>query len=321
MPDAPPRRRPSPEADEAPQNPRERFASSVAKSYALYETADAETELRRDRPVGSAAEASRHPTPTGVLPAIARDRGPKKRAWYSVRATWLVLLALAGGVTYATTRLDGPLGRFVQPGVEAVEQWVRTEFAGEPPPPPPSPIIPRTPPGPPPELAARFARPAPSPEPAPAVQPPPAETAPQPAAPERKTTQTPASAKPVAAVKKTPKPAAQPQPPATPATTATTASDEPIEVEVLDTHNARAAERDGVGWLTLYTVPPAFVYDGDTRLGTTPLIKVPLPKGVYRLRVMDPDSKYRMLSVPIRAGEEQKLKIRVSDLPLDPTQD
>ena len=86
---------------------------------------------------------------------------------------------------------------------------------------------------------------------------------------------------------------------------------------VLDTKSKGGAARAGVGWLSLFTVPPTAVYDGPTNLGTTPLVKVPLEEGTYRLRLVDPDGQNRMLSAPIKPGQETKLKIRVTDLPLE----
>ncbi|MFP2931269.1 serine/threonine protein kinase, partial [Pyxidicoccus sp. 3LG] len=89
--------------------------------------------------------------------------------------------------------------------------------------------------------------------------------------------------------------------------------------EVLDTSTPKGAAKAGLGWITLFTVPRAAVFDGATSLGTTPLQKFPLPVGTYRLRVVDPtdaESASRLLSAPIRPGEVTKLQIRLADLPL-----
>ena len=48
----------------------------------------------------------------------------------------------------------------------------------------------------------------------------------------------------------------------------------------------KGAAKAGIGLLTLVTVPPAAVFDGATSLGTTPLQKLPLQVGTYRLRVV-----------------------------------
>ncbi|MFP2900920.1 serine/threonine protein kinase, partial [Corallococcus sp. 4LFB] len=89
--------------------------------------------------------------------------------------------------------------------------------------------------------------------------------------------------------------------------------------EVLDTSTSKGAAKAGLGWLTLYTVPKnAAVFDGATQLGTSPLIKFPLPIGTYRLRVVDPQDPggtSKLLSAPIRPGEVTKLQIRLVDLP------
>ncbi|MFP2963564.1 serine/threonine protein kinase, partial [Myxococcus sp. 1LA] len=106
-------------------------------------------------------------------------------------------------------------------------------------------------------------------------------------------------------------------PAAEPVTTVT--QDPEGMAEVLDTSTAKGAAKAGLGWMTLYTVPRAAVFDGATELGTTPLRKFPLPVGVYRLRVVDPtgvESESRLLSAPIKPGEETKIQIRLADLPL-----
>ncbi|WP_370527223.1 protein kinase [Myxococcus sp. CA027] len=106
------------------------------------------------------------------------------------------------------------------------------------------------------------------------------------------------------------------QPAAEPVTTVT--QDPEGMAEVLDTSTAKGAAKAGLGWMTLYTVPRAAVFDGATELGTTPLKKFPLPVGVYRLRVVDPtgvESVSRLLSAPIKPGEETKIQIRLADLP------
>jgi len=85
---------------------------------------------------------------------------------------------------------------------------------------------------------------------------------------------------------------------------------------VLDTKDPRKMRKAGIGLLTLYTVPRAAVFDGQTSLGTTPLTKVPLPAGTYRLRVVDPDGNSRMFSAPVELAKDNKYTIKVSDLPL-----
>ncbi|EAU62884.1 serine/threonine kinase PKN13, putative [Stigmatella aurantiaca DW4/3-1] len=74
----------------------------------------------------------------------------------------------------------------------------------------------------------------------------------------------------------------------------------------------------GIGLLTLSTVPPAAVFDGNTSLGTTPLRKVPLQAGTYRLRIVDSEGQSRLFSAPVELAKERKYTIRVSDLPLYP---
>ncbi|RKH39939.1 serine/threonine protein kinase, partial [Corallococcus llansteffanensis] len=99
----------------------------------------------------------------------------------------------------------------------------------------------------------------------------------------------------------------------------TTVTQTPDVAEVLDTSTAKGAAKAGLGWLTLYTVPKnAAVFDGSTQLGTSPLIRVAIPVGTYRLRVVDPQDPggtSKLLSVPVRPGELTKLQIRLADLP------
>jgi serine/threonine-protein kinase len=87
------------------------------------------------------------------------------------------------------------------------------------------------------------------------------------------------------------------------------------QAEVVDTRSPSAMRKAGIGLLTLVTVPPAAVYDGATSLGTTPLIKLPLQVGTYRLRILDPEGNSRLFSAPVELAKEKKYTIRLSDLP------
>ncbi|MEW6434538.1 MAG: protein kinase [Myxococcota bacterium] len=91
----------------------------------------------------------------------------------------------------------------------------------------------------------------------------------------------------------------------------------PDEIEVVkDTKSAKAAD---VGYLTLRTVNPssAAVFLDGTALGSTPLVKVPMDVGVHKLRVVDGDSKSRLLSVTIDSGKTLDMKgVDVGSLPL-----
>jgi len=84
---------------------------------------------------------------------------------------------------------------------------------------------------------------------------------------------------------------------------------------VVDTRSPAAMRKAKIGLLTLVTVPPAAVYDGATSLGTTPLLKLPLQVGTYRLRVVDPEGNSRLFSAPVELAKEKKYTIRLSDLP------
>jgi serine/threonine-protein kinase len=87
------------------------------------------------------------------------------------------------------------------------------------------------------------------------------------------------------------------------------------EAVVVDTKDPRKMKKAGIGLLTLYTVPRAAVFDGQTSLGTTPLMKVPLQAGTYRLRVVDPEGNSRLFSAPVELAKDNKYTIKVSDLP------
>jgi serine/threonine protein kinase, bacterial len=300
----------------------QRYASKVASDYALYNDADVDT----------VQEPARHPTDevsvgdpqarrlTDEVPANVTNVRPKILRGSAVNRGWggrtaaLAVLTLCAGLAVSTRA--GPLQPYVRPLSDRLVAWVQEQTAGEPLPPPPEPlkksgILPpqavsliqkqqaeaeeersRT------EAAAR------SPEPSP-VRPEPTKDR---VADERTKDK----------VKKT-----SPNHPASkrgsPASTAnTTVVQRPEgEAEVLNTRSKAGAARDGLGWLSLFTVPPAQVFDGATNLGVSPLVKVPLPSGTYRLRLVDPDGLNRMLSVPIKPGEIQTMKIRVGDLPLD----
>jgi serine/threonine-protein kinase len=90
------------------------------------------------------------------------------------------------------------------------------------------------------------------------------------------------------------------------------------EAVVLDTSSPRAMKKAGIGLLTLATVPPAAVFEGQMSLGTTPLRKVPMQAGTYKLRIVDQDGVSRLFSAPVELAKEKKYTIRVSDLPLYP---
>ncbi|MEW5741738.1 MAG: protein kinase [Myxococcota bacterium] len=93
----------------------------------------------------------------------------------------------------------------------------------------------------------------------------------------------------------------------------------PGEVEVV--RDAKSAKAADMGYMTLRTLNPssAAVFLDNTSLGSTPLVKVPMDVGVHRLRVVDGDSKSRLLSVTINSGKTLELKgVDVSSLPLAP---
>ena len=91
----------------------------------------------------------------------------------------------------------------------------------------------------------------------------------------------------------------------------------PGGVEVVRDH--KSAKALDVGYFSLRTLNPseAAVFDGNTSLGSTPLVKVPLDQGVHQLRIIDGDSKGRSLSVTIEGGKVMEFKaVDVQSLPL-----
>ncbi len=91
----------------------------------------------------------------------------------------------------------------------------------------------------------------------------------------------------------------------------------PTGVQVVN--NAQSARNLDVGYLSLRTLNPASaaVFDGATALGSTPFTKVPIDEGVHKLRIVDGDSKNRMLSVTIEGGKTTEMRaVDVQSLPL-----
>lgn len=91
------------------------------------------------------------------------------------------------------------------------------------------------------------------------------------------------------------------------------------EVQVVD--DAKSARAAAVGYFTLRTINPssAAIFLDATALGSTPLVKVPLDVGVHKLRVVDGDSKSRLLSISIEPGKTAEMKgIDVGTLPAWP---
>ena len=300
---------PRPKAKKTPTQGANRYQSKVKQDYALYGQADADT-------VQDSEPQARRPTDeirtvgTAVRPRrVRRSTEAKKGGAGGKIFGLLVLLVLVGlGVSAKV----GPLQPVVGPQFDRLKGWASTQVESEPPPPPPQSLKRSVLP---PQavslmekerlqheddrrLAAEAALAAARPP-----APPPAPPTPDPVPPPSPTgKKAPTVAKGAASVSHGS--AARPGTPEG-------------EAEILDTRSRAGASRDGVGWLSLFSVPPAQVYDGDTNLGVSPLVKVPLPAGTYRLRLVDPDGKNRRLSAPVKKGEVTTLTIKVSDLPVE----
>ncbi|HVG59226.1 MAG TPA: protein kinase [Hyalangium sp.] len=291
-----------------------------ARANASYSARDGESGTAVDKPAVKDAEGSKWPS----------------------RLFLLAFFGAIGGLLYLE-----PVRNMLRPGYEAAVAWVKTELELTPPPPPPD-----TTTWPPPQKARPPNPLAPDENPAPSqgtatAEPPKDEPTPEPSQPEPPEKTGGAVAKTGQGTSKsgTSKSKGQTggtkgEPGKKPGETGVegtqTASKDPRDLEgqlaeepnttveenpdgeavVLDTKDPRKMRKAGIGLLTLYTVPRAAVFDGQTSLGTTPLTKVPLPAGTYRLRVVDPDGNSRMFSAPVELAKDNKYTIKVSDLPL-----
>ncbi|MCP3062557.1 protein kinase [Myxococcus sp. K38C18041901] len=322
--------RPRPAAREEPQEDVD----------SLDEPSDLSTQQFRTRPPRPGAGSA------GRGRGVSRSDTPVHTPAAKPKSRWmgrLFLLALLGAAGWASTQ---PMIRaqFV-PAYESAKAWVKAELDPQA---PVDPTLnaewpPQQKPGPPPGFPGT----APAPDPRPGAQQAEAPSAPEPTAqpetpPEPPPTTPevrPASTATVRKGKESPKEdpaqvarnaeaskpvtrkarvyAGKEKPEDEPVTTVT--KDPDALAEVMDTSTPKGAAKAGLGWITLYTVPRAAVFDGATQLGTTPLLKFPLPVGTYTLRLVDPtspDGVSRRLSAPVKPGEVTKLQIRLADLPL-----
>ncbi|MFL5347558.1 MAG: serine/threonine-protein kinase [Hyalangium sp.] len=73
--------------------------------------------------------------------------------------------------------------------------------------------------------------------------------------------------------------------------------------------------RTAQGKMTLVINPEAQVFLGKRLLGKTPLFNTPMPVGTNLLRIVGPDKKQRVLSVPIEAGKTALHRFSLNDIP------
>lgn len=100
-----------------------------------------------------------------------------------------------------------------------------------------------------------------------------------------------------------PRPRPAPQPPGS------AAPQRPQRRTVYPSNGTGDGTSDGSGFLTLVTDPAELkVMLGSKVLGETPLVKIPLPEGTHRLRLMARDGQSTGLSVTIRDGEVTALR-------------
>jgi serine/threonine-protein kinase len=320
---------------EAPEPPESEPEASEEAEDAPSTTPSLKAVRPPRRPSSSVATVrpSRSSTPVDT-PVAAKAKDEEKGKWGSR----LFLLAFFGAIG-GLLALE-PVRAMLRPGYDSAVAWVKTELELNPPPPPPD-----QQPWPPPQQQ-RPPNPLAPPEPPPAQAAAPEPTQPEPTPEEPKPEETPSPGKAGSAVAK----AGQGTSKTSPRTKGQTSTATPKEesgktearpaskpqdlkealakeanstvelnpdgtAEVVDTRSPAAMRKAGIGLLTLVTVPPAAVYDGATSLGTTPLQKLPLQVGTYRLRIVDPEGNSRLFSAPVELAKEKKYTIRLSDLP------
>ncbi|WP_225414213.1 serine/threonine-protein kinase [Stigmatella hybrida] len=302
--------------------------TDVAHEPVTLPPASQPTRVRPHRPASRGGQPAVAPSPKPeAAPAVPQARTKSK---WGVRLFWLAFLGGLGGLLALE-----PVRAALRPGYESAVAKVKAELELGPPPPAPeqAPWPPPARPPPPNPLA-----PKPEPEPtavaeAPAGEPSTPDPSEEPVAASDTSSTAKAPAKPgtTKGKQKTPPakasaPAAAPEGPPREKTLEeklavqpeTTRDEAQEEVQVVDTTSKAGMRKAGIGLLTLSTMPPAAVFDGNTPLGTTPLRKVPLQAGTYRLRIVDPDGQSRLFSAPVELAKERKYAIRVSDLPLYP---
>ncbi|MFY2563072.1 serine/threonine protein kinase, partial [Corallococcus terminator] len=321
---------------------------AVDDSESLDEPSELSTQQFRSRPPrpGAAQAGARSGARGAARGGAERSDTPRETPVAKPRSPWmgrLVLLLVLGGLGYAAT-LPAVRSQFA-PALDSAKAWVKAEMDSHPAKDPAeaAPWPPQQKPGPPPGFPGTTppADPRPGAQAA-APEPAPTEPAPEAPAPVEKESPVPSGTPGVrtasvtsprkgkdAATSPTGKGVAEAASKPTPRRVEGKAKDVPEPVttvtqeedgaKVIDTSTAKGAAAAGMGWITLYTVPRAAVFDGATQLGTSPLQKFPLPVGTYTLRLVDPtdvDAVSRRLSAPIRPGEVTKLQIRLADLPL-----
>ncbi|WP_240357125.1 protein kinase domain-containing protein [Myxococcus eversor] len=322
---------------------------AVEDSESLDEPSELSTQQFRSRPPrpGAAQAGARSGARGAARNGAERSDTPRQTPVAKPPSRWmgrLVLLLVLGGLGYAAT-LPAVRAQFA-PALDSAKAWVKAEMdpqatkdpseaAAWPPQqkPGPPPGFPGTTPPADPRPGAQAAAPEPAPtEPAPEAPEPVEKQPPEPSGtPVVRTASatSPRKGKDAATSPTTGKGGAEASSKPTPKRGDSKAKDVPEPVttvtqeedvaEVMDTSTPKGAAKAGMGWITLYTVPRAAVFDGATQLGTSPLQKFPLPVGTYSLRLVDPtnaDGVSRRLSAPVRPGEVTKLQIRLEDLPL-----
>ncbi|NTX03527.1 serine/threonine-protein kinase [Myxococcus sp. CA040A] len=324
------------------RTPRPRPEESAEDAESLDEPSDLSTQQFRTRPPRPGANQAGARAGRGATRGDAeRSDTPRQTPVAKPPSRWmgrLVMLVVLGGLGWAAT-LPSVRAQFL-PAVDSAKAWVKAELDSQPSKDPAAeaPWPPQQKPGPPPGFPGTTAPVDPRPgAQAAAQEPAPEPVEKQPAAPEPSGTPAVRTASVTsprkgkdAATSPTGKGVAEASGKPTPRRAESKAKDVPEPVttvtqdpdmlaEVMDTSTPKGAAKAGLGWITLYTVPRAAVFDGATQLGTTPLLKFPLPVGTYSLRLVDPtdaEAASRRLSAPVRPGEVTKLQIRLADLPL-----
>jgi hypothetical protein len=71
----------------------------------------------------------------------------------------------------------------------------------------------------------------------------------------------------------------------------------------------------GSGLVTIVTFPEAYVEEGSSKLGKTPLFKVKMPAGTHMLKLTGTDGVSHRLSVPVVANQTKVFKVKLDELP------
>jgi len=85
---------------------------------------------------------------------------------------------------------------------------------------------------------------------------------------------------------------------------------------VVDAGTPQKVAKTKMGSVTLVTFPDADVFRGAAKLGRTPLFNAELPVGTHMLTLVGADGAHHRLSLPVKAGKNKPLKVKLDELPM-----